>query len=81
MLGTLRPERAVGYNPHMRTGVRALFFFAAIATGAANAQWGIWDSEFDENQKPWKEIEAKLPAYPKDGSQMAFVMMGARFED
>jgi len=56
----------------MRTGVLALFFFAALAAAIAHAQWGIWDSEFDENKKPWKEIEAKLPAYPKDGSLIAF---------
>ena len=56
----------------MRTGALALFFITALAAGTVHAQWGIWDSEFDENKKPWKEIEAKLPAYPKDGGQMAF---------
>ena len=30
------------------------------------APWGLFDSEFDEEKKPWTEIEAQLPAVPQD---------------
>lgn len=32
---------------------------------AASAEWGKFDFEFDE-EKPWAEIEAQLPPYPKE---------------
>lgn len=49
-----------------------LFCAAALYAGAAGAQWVEWDRDVDENTKPWKEIEAKIPAYPGDGSLLAF---------
>jgi len=30
----------------------------------ALAQWKEWDKDFDEDKKSWKEIEAKIPAFP-----------------
>ena len=58
---------------------RILAFIAAAVLGAAaaQAQWSGWEQEFDENQKPWKEIEAKLPSYPKDADLLAFDAGGA----
>ena len=61
----------------MRSGVLVLFTAAVLAAAAAHAQWGSWDAEFDENKKTWKEIKAKLPAYPKDGGLIAFDAGGA----
>lgn len=53
---------------------RILVLLAATVLGAAvaHAQWSGWDKEFDENEKPWKEIEAKLPPYPKDADLISF---------
>jgi hypothetical protein len=56
----------------MRTSALALLAAAALGAAAAHAQWGGWDAEFDENKKDWKEIEAKIPAYPKDGNLLPF---------
>ena len=56
----------------MRNPLLALLAAAALGTAAAHAQWSGWDAEFDENQKEWKEIEAKIPAYPKDGNLVPF---------
>lgn len=48
----------------------------------AAAQWGSFDSEFDEEKKPWSEIEARLPAYPRTENLLRFeggVASGNRF--
>jgi hypothetical protein len=53
----------------------ALALALAVALGAAavHAQQGSdWEADFDENKKEWKEIEAKIPSYPKDGNLVAF---------
>jgi hypothetical protein len=41
-----------------------LLAFAAWALPSA-AQWREWDTDFDEDKKSWKEIEAQIPAYPR----------------
>lgn len=38
---------------------------------AAAAAWGDFEYEFD-NEKPWAELQAQLPAYPKDGNLLPF---------
>ena len=52
---------------------RALALLAATTMTAAalEIKWGS-DDEFDENKKEWKEIEAKIPAYPKDANLVRF---------
>lgn len=40
--------------------------------GPLHAQWRLWDTDFDEERKPWKEIEAKIPSYPAPASLLAF---------
>jgi hypothetical protein len=35
------------------------------ATAQVQAQWSGWDYDFDEETKSWKEIQAKIPPYPK----------------
>ena len=49
-----------------------LFCAATVFAGAAGAQWAEWDRDVEENTKPWKEIEAKIPSYPKEGGLLAF---------
>jgi len=61
----------------MRTSVIAVLAAATIGATVANAQRGNWDAEFDENKKEWKEIEAKLPLYPKDANLLPFEAGGA----
>ena len=54
---------------------------AALAAGLlaapVHAQWREWDSDFDEDSKPWKEIEARIPAYPKPENLLPFEGGGA----
>ena len=49
---------------------------AALAAGLlaapVQAQWREWDWDFDEDRKPWKELEAKIPAYPKPENLLPF---------
>jgi hypothetical protein len=52
---------------------------AALAASAcpAQAQWRDWDSDFDDGRKPWKEIEARIPSYPRSGDWVPFSAGGA----
>lgn len=43
----------------------------------ALAQWREWDAQFDANQKPWKEIQARIPSYPGTGDLIPFDVGGA----
>ena len=38
----------------------------------AQEQWSNWDIDFDEGKKPWKEIEARMPAPPKAENLLPF---------
>lgn len=38
---------------------------ALAATTQVHAQWSGWEADFDEESKGWKEIQAKIPPYPK----------------
>ena len=49
----------------MRVSVAVgLVVFAAWSL-SASAQWRDWDAEFDEEKKTWKEIQTRIPSYPK----------------
>ena len=52
----------------------ALVVAAALAAfvSAALAQWRDWDADFDEDKKPWKEIEARIPTYPRTADLVPF---------
>lgn len=52
----------------------ALGMLAALATFGAPAQepWGKWDADFEEGKKPWKEIETKIPPYPRPENLIPF---------
>lgn len=43
----------------------------------AFAGWGDFDYDFDADNKPWKEIEAQLPAYPKLEQALPFFVSSA----
>jgi hypothetical protein len=42
-----------------------LLVLALLLPSGAAAQWRLFESDFDEERKEWKEIEARLPAYPR----------------
>ena len=48
----------------MRASALVALAVLMAAPGPASAQWRLFESDFDE-EKPWTEIEAKLPSYPK----------------
>ncbi|MGH8661777.1 MAG: CNP1-like family protein [Burkholderiales bacterium] len=43
-----------------------------VSVSAALAQWREWDSDFDDGRKPWKEIETRIPSYPRSGDLIPF---------
>lgn len=47
-------------------------WFAALLFAAALCQAADFDADFDEEKKAWKEIEAKIPAYPKPENLLPF---------
>jgi len=49
-----------------------LFAGLLVLAGTAGAQWRLFESDFDENAKPWKEIEARIPAYPAAENLLRF---------
>ena len=40
----------------------------------ARAQWAGWDYDFDQEKKEWTEIQAQIPAYPKNENLRKFEM-------
>lgn len=50
----------------------ALVLIALSAPLTAAAQGRLFESDFDDGQKAWKEIEAKLPSYPKAENLIPF---------
>jgi hypothetical protein len=60
----------------LRRVLLAAGFLLATAVPAA-AQWRLFESEFDEEKKPWAEIEAKLPVAPKPENLIPFEAGGA----
>lgn len=54
----------------------ALLIVLASAAPAA-AQWRLFESDFEDEKKPWAEIEALLPTAPKPENLIAFEAGGA----
>jgi len=48
-----------------------------LLNAPAFAGWGDFDYDFDADNKPWKEIEAQLPAYPKLEEALPFFVSSA----
>ncbi|MES2364613.1 MAG: CNP1-like family protein [Pseudomonadota bacterium] len=60
----------------MRQFIRLTFLVILVAPILAHA-WGInFDRDFDEQKKPWEELNAQLPAYPKDVNLQEFYVSG-----
>lgn len=43
--------------------------FVVVVPGQA-AEWGQFESDFDTDTKPWQELQADLPAFPKPDGLM-----------
>jgi hypothetical protein len=75
----MKSRRIPGRNGSAGSRVAALVIAAmllgAVASPArsqAQLPTRSWEAEFDEDKKPWKEIEATLPAYPKPETLVRF---------
>ena len=75
-----------GIGQARRAGARAtaawLLAFVVSAAPAALAQDrpGQWDSDFDDEKRPWKEIQAAIPPYPRAENLLPFVAQVAAGE-
>jgi CNP1-like family len=41
-------------------------------TASAQEKWSQWDADFDQGKRDWKEIEAQIPAYPRQEDLLQF---------
>ncbi|MBI5751056.1 MAG: CNP1-like family protein [Hydrogenophilales bacterium] len=48
-----------------------------LMNAPALAGWGDFDYDFDADNKPWKEVQAQLPAYPKLEEALPFFVSSA----
>lgn len=62
-----------------RSALAALATVAACAAFAAapRESWELWEVEFDDAKKPWKELESRLPPYPRTEHLVLFEGGGA----
>ena len=70
---------AAGYTleiPHMAKRYFILLL-ALLCTGPALAGWGDFEYNFDDDSKPWREIQAQLPAYPDLKTALPFFVSAA----
>jgi hypothetical protein len=59
--------------PEKRGSLRQLVAACALVLPAiAAAQWAGWDYEYDQEKKPWSEIVAQIPPYPKPENLIEF---------
>jgi len=56
--------------------MKRLLALALFIPLVAHGTWGEFDYDF-ENEKPWKELESQLPAYPKDENLLPFQVSAA----
>lgn len=56
---------------------RALILFALGAATTAQAEWGQFEYDFEANKKPWQEVQAQFPSYPKAENRIEFSVSAA----
>ena len=56
---------------------RVVLLTCLLVVSPVRAEWGQFDHDFDENAKPWQEVQAQLPAYPQEGNLIPFVVSAA----
>jgi hypothetical protein len=52
--------------------LRRVLALLSLLPAAAAAQWAGWDYDFDREIKPWSEIAAQIPAYPREQNLLPF---------
>jgi hypothetical protein len=58
-------------RPRLR--ILVVWVFLLAGTSAAAPEGGKFlESDFDDEKKPWNEIEAQLPAYPREDNLLRF---------
>jgi hypothetical protein len=55
----------------------ALALTALLYTLTTQADWRGFERDFEAEEKPWREIEASLPAYPRPDNLVAFEVSAA----
>ena len=58
----------------MRRLVYCLILGIALPAQADSNSWGRFENDFDEAQRPWEEIQARLPAAPKAEALLPFTV-------
>ncbi len=53
-----------------------LLLFAGFVD-LAHAGWGDFEYDFDEDKKPWQEVQTQLPAYPRAENLVSFEVSAA----
>lgn len=53
------------------------FAILCLLHAPAFAGWGEFEYDFDADNKPWKEVEAQLPAYPTPAEAIPFFVSSA----
>ncbi len=48
-----------------------------LALPSALAGWGDFEYDFDEDKKPWQEVQAQLPVYPRADRLIPFAVSAA----
>ncbi len=71
-----RPPRGCDAR-QCRNALLGTALLLAAAAGPAFAQWHLFESDFDRQKKPWSEIEAHLPGYPRTDNLIPFEAGGA----
>jgi hypothetical protein len=56
----------------LRLGSCWLSLVLLLAAQPGAAQWKDWDYDLDQEKKPWAELQAQLPAYPKPDNLLRF---------
>jgi len=72
----VRGELNCGRVPDMRV-LRLLPLILILAWQVASAGWGDFEYDFDEDKKPWQEVESRLPPYPRAEHLMPFEVSAA----
>ena len=57
--------------------LRLLPLILILAWQVASAGWGDFEYDFDEDKKPWQEVESRLPPYPRAEHLMPFEVSAA----
>ena len=61
----------------LRRLARCLAAALLLVASAPAGSWSLFEKDYDEEKKPWVEIEAMLPAHPKPENLIAFDAGGA----